>query len=265
MNPCPTSTGGLVFPARRRALASLFALALAIFSFAPASAQTAISPVTVADEPDEFATPQISDPFTGINHAIFRFNDGVYDLALRPFAHTYERVVPKPVQHGLTNFFTNLKFPVRFVSSVFQAKPKRAALETGKFVINSIWGLAGFMRASDSIPALTGVPGEDLGQTFGVWGMGPGPYLVIPVLGPSTLRDFVGFIGDAELSPINWLAIVPDSRYDTVWRATAQMIDVVNTLPGTVRTYDSLHDAAVDPYVSMRNGYIQYRAAAVKK
>ena len=164
-----------------------------------------------------------------------------------------------------TNFFTNLKFPVRFVSSVLQAKPKRAAQETGKFVINSIWGLAGFMRVSDSIPVLTGVPPEDLGQTFGVWGLGHGPYLVIPVLGPSTLRDFVGFVGDAELNPINWLAIDPVTRYDTVWRATAQTMDVVNTLPNTVRTYDSLHDAAVDPYVSMRNGYVQYRDAAVKK
>ena len=223
------------------------------------------APNRVDDDADEFAVPHVSDPFEPVNRVFFRFNDGLYAWVLRPFAHGYEKTVPAPARRGLANFFSNLKFPARFVSSVLQGKPGRAAKETGKFLLNSTVGLAGFVRVSDSVPALTNLPPEDLGQTFGVWGIGNGPYLVLPLIGPSTLRDTVGLVGDTELNPLNWQPIEEIPGYDWTWRGGAETLNIVNGMPDLVRTYDSLHQAAVDPYVAMRTGYIQFRDAAIKR
>lgn len=238
----------------------------ALAAILPAVQAQTPPPAAAADaEIDEFAVPHISDPLEPVNRAIFRFNDGLYAVVLRPFAHGYEKVVPAPARRGLANFFNNLKFPARFVSSVLQGKPGRAVKETEKFLLNTTVGLAGFVRVSDSVPALTNLPQEDLGQTFGVWGLGNGPYLVLPLLGPSSLRDTVGLVGDYELNPINWHPIEEIHGYDWTWRAGAQTVDLVNATPDLVRTYDSFHQAAVDPYVAMRTGYIQNRDAAIKK
>lgn len=231
----------------------------------PSAGSVAPAPNRVDDDADEFAVPHVSDPFESVNRVFFRFNDGLYAWVLRPFAHGYERTVPAPAQRGLANFFSNLKFPARFVSSLLQGKPARAAKETGKFLLNTTVGLAGFVRVSDSVPALTNLPPEDLGQTFGVWGIGNGPYLVLPLIGPSTLRDVVGLAGDTELNPISWHPIEEIHGYDWTWRGEAETVELVNAMPDLVRTYDSLHQAAVDPYVAMRTGYIQLRDAAIKK
>ncbi len=219
-----------------------------------------------SEETDEYAAPRVSDPLEPVNRALFRFNDGFYTHVLRPFAHGYERVVPSRVRQGLGNFFANLKFPVRFVSCVLQAKPGRAARETGKFLLNSTVGVAGLVRVSDSVPALEAVPSEDLGLAFGVWGVGAGPYLVLPFWGPSSLRDTVGLAGDAMLNPVNWSATERAVKgYDSTWRHSVQALDFANASPDQIRTYDSFKQAAVDPYISVRNGYLQHRAAAVKK
>ena len=236
-------------------------LALSLWA---ASAQAA--PPAASEEPDEYATPRVSDPLESMNRALFKFNDGFYAHLLRPFAHGYERVVPLPVRHGLGNFFDNIKFPVRFVSCVLQARPRRAAQETGKFLINTTVGVGGLARVSDTVPSLAAVPAEDVGQTFGVWGIGAGPYLVLPFLGPSSLRDTVGLAGNLMLNPLNWSAAERAvNGYDFTWRIGVAAVDFANQSPDQIRTYDSFKQAAVDPYVSVRNGYLQYRAAAVKK
>lgn len=240
-------------------LAALFAL-----SIWTASAQAA-NP-TAAEETDEYALARVSDPLEPMNRAFFRFNDGFYTHVLRPFAHGYERVVPSPVRRGIGNFFTNLKFPVRFVSSVLQAKPRRAAQETGKFLLNSTVGLAGLVRVSDSVPELSAVPAEDVGQTLGIWGLGAGPYLVLPFLGPSSLRDTVGLAGNALLNPVSWSATERTvTGYDSTWRYSLQAVDLMNSTPDQLRTYDSFKQSAVDPYISVRHGYLQHRAAAIKQ
>ena len=240
-----------------------FAALLALSAWAvPAQA----APLAAAGEVDDYAAPRVSDPFERVNRALFRFNDGFYIHLLRPFARGYERVVPSPVRRGLGNFFDNLKFPVRFVSSVLQVKLGRATRETGRFLLNSTAGVAGLVRVSDSVPALAAVPAEDVGQTMGVWGFGPGPYLVLPFLGPSSLRDAVGLAGDAFLNPLNWSRAERAIKHDpSAWRYGAQTLDLVNSCPDLIRTYDGFKQAAVDPYVSVRDGYLQYRAAAVKK
>lgn len=234
--------------------------------FAPSASCAPATPPATVEETDEFATPQVTDPLGPMNRALFKFNDGFYRHLLRPFAHGYERVVPAPARRGLGNFFDNIRFPMRFVSCVLQVRPKRAARETGKFLLNSTVGVAGLVRVSDSVPALANVPPEDTGQAFGRWGIGAGPYLVLPFLGPNSLRDTVGLAGDIMLNPLNWSATEHAAKdYDFKWRLGLSAVDFMNASPDQMRVYDSFRKSAVDPYTAVRNGYLQYRAAAVKK
>ena len=224
------------------------------------------SPVApTAEEPDEFALPPVSDPLETMNRAIMAFNDQTYRLVLRPVSHGYVAITPTPVRRGLDNFFTNLNFPDRLVSDLLQGQPKRAAQETGKFLINSTVGLLGLFRVSDQVPALVGVHPGDLGETFGVWGLGQGPFLMLPVLGPSTLRDSIGQVGDWELNPVGWYVFHKIHGYSWEWTGSGQLVFFIDTLPGLVKNYDSLHQAAVDPYIALRNAYLQYRSAPVPK
>jgi phospholipid-binding lipoprotein MlaA len=218
-----------------------------------------------ADEPDEFAPVQVSDPLAPLNRAVFKFNDGLYAVVLRPVARGYERATPPPVQRGLTNFYDNLRFPIRFVGDVLAGRPKRAAQETGKFLVNTTAGFAGLVNVSDSVPALKDVPPGGLGTAFAAWGLGHGPYLVLPVLGPSSVRDGIGLAGDIWLIPTNWRAFERLDGYDWWWRTAIQTTDTVQSAPGFLKTYDAFLKSAVDPYLAVRNGYLQYRDAAVKK
>jgi phospholipid-binding lipoprotein MlaA len=219
----------------------------------------------VVGEMDEYAVVQISDPFEPVNRAIFGFNDGLYDYVFRPVAKGYTTVVPKPARHGIRNFFDNIRFPIRFVNSALQGKFKRAGLETGKFAVNTVAGLGGFIRVSDDVPALAQIPREDTGQTFGVWGIGKGPYLVLPVFGPGTARDTVGFVGDYFLNPLNWNLRENIEWYTWEVETGVTVVNVVNTIPDLLATYDAPRKDAIDPYLAVRNAYVQYREAAVKQ
>jgi len=241
-------------------LTLLFLAAIAAIAAAPARAAT-----SAADEPDEFAVKPVSDPLAPLNRAVFKFNDGLYAVVLRPVAHGYERATPPPVQHGLSNFFDNLRFPIRFVGDVLAGRPKRAAQETGKFLVNTTAGFAGLVNVSDSVPALKDVPPGGLGTAFAAWGLGHGPYLVLPVFGPSSVRDGIGLAGDIALIPTNWRAFEHLDGYSWWWRTTIQTTDTVQSSPGFLKTYDDFLKSAVDPYLAVRNGYLQYRDAAVKK
>src|SRR5258708_2796084 len=224
---------------------------------APFLAET--PPAQEAEDSRTDPAPVVNDPIHGANRAIFRFNDKAYTYVAKPVAHGYERVVPKTARVGISNFFENLKFPVRFVGSLLQAKVKRASQEVEKFAINTTAGVAGFMRMSDKFPSLVDVPEEDIGQAFGSWGIGHGPYIVLPLLGPKSTRDFVGAIGDGLLNPIDWLNLAG---------AAVIPIDVVDTtsgLPEKMDVYDKMTKDAVDPYVAARNAYISHRNAEVAR
>jgi phospholipid-binding lipoprotein MlaA len=221
----------------------------------------------VGDDFSNVAVQKVDDPLLPFNRTVFNFNDKITNIAIRPFAHGYVMVVPLKVRTGLTNFFDNLQYPVRFVNSVLQGKITRSAQETGKFLINSTAGLAGFIRVSDHISGLVGIPASDFGQTLGVWGIPPGPYLVVPLLGPSDCRDLVGFAGDYVISPLDWhtlglihCAYIPDAA-SLALSATRY----INGLPKAIEDYDQLKSGAVDPYVALRDAYLSYRAAQIKK
>jgi phospholipid-binding lipoprotein MlaA len=219
---------------------------------------------------DDFANVQVqkvNDPLQGFNRSMFGFNDKITTYALRPVAHGYALIVPLPARTSISNFFDNLQFPVRFVNSVLQGKLQRSAQETGKFVFNSTFGIGGLFRVSDHVSGLADIPPEDFGQTLSVWGVPPGPYLVIPLLGPSDCRDAVGFAVDWAITPLDWhpLGVV---RWTVLGDAASFGLSAtryLNGLPKAVEAYDQLKAEAVDPYIAMRDGYLSYRAAQVKK
>ncbi|MEM7674195.1 MAG: VacJ family lipoprotein [Verrucomicrobiota bacterium] len=209
-----------------------------------------------ADFEDDYV--EVSDPLEPVNRAVFAFNDKAYDWVLEPIASGYKKVTPEPVRKGIGNFFENLAFPIRLVNSALQGKFGRAGQETGKFFVNTTVGVFGFIKVSDDIDGLADVPSEDLGQTLGVWGVPNGPYLVIPILGPSTIRDAVGSIGDPYLHPYAWTEHVWDDwEWEIEW--SLQTIELINDSPDLIERYEMIEEIAVDPYISMRDAYFQNR------
>lgn len=228
---------------------------------------TVPAPPTPAEDEDEFgeygdyAVTQVADPFERFNRTIYKFNGTTYHFVFQPVSRVYTTVVPTKARKGLGSFFENLAFPLRFVSSLLQGKIDRSAAETAKFLLNSTIGLGGFIKVSDNVPELR-VPDEDLGQTFGAWGIKQGPYIVIPILGPSSVRDAVGRIGAYPLNPLRW-----EFADSLDWRVRdgLPVLEIVNGMPETLENLDRVTRSAVDPYVAVRNGYMQYREAEVKK
>jgi phospholipid-binding lipoprotein MlaA len=197
------------------------------------------------------------DPFEGFNRAMFSFNDAAFRYVLTPVGRGYDAVVPDLAQKGIGNFFYNLGAPARMVSALLQGKPKLAGQELGGFLANSTVGIGGLLRPSDEIFEEP-LPEEDLGQTFGSWGIEQGPYLVLPLLGPTTLRDGVGRVGEIWLSPYHYMK-------DEDLTYSLRLLELTNELPGLSEQYEDMREASVDPYTALRDAYLKYRAQAVSQ
>ena len=250
----------------------IFAFVLCLSSCAVSGNRSAaksdpVAPAAAAGNLAEVPVQKVNDPLERFNRTMFRFNDGLYTHVLRPVAHGYVLIVPRPARTGLSNFFDNLQFPVRFINSVLQGKITRSAQETWKFIFNSTAGIGGLFRVSDHLQGLADVPAEDFGLTLGVWGIAAGPYIVVPVLGPSDCRDLVGFAGDYAMSPLSWYAfgIIHHEFISNAVSIALSGTRYVNALPKAMEDYDQLKLAAVDPYIAMRDAYLSYRAAQMKK
>jgi phospholipid-binding lipoprotein MlaA len=206
-----------------------------------------------ADEPQEI----VPDPLEPMNRAFFHFNDKLYFWFLKPVATGYKVVVPQPVRISVRNFFHNATFPVRFVNCLFQAKIEDAGVELSRFVVNTFVGLAGFVDVATELNLKR--QEEDLGQTLGSYGVGPGIYINWPILGPSSLRDTVGLVGDAFLDPLNY--VIPRTKY----RMSVKTYNGVNKTSLTIGDYEDLKRSALDPYVATRDAYFQYRRNKIKE
>ena len=247
----------------------------------PAPAHSSL-PSTQSDEPlDPFARADEGageeyDPWEPMNANIFEFNLKLDRFVLKPVAKGYDFVLPDLVQVGVSNIFSNLRFAPRFLNNVFQGKVKGAGIEVGRFLINSTAGLAGFFDLARKVDLVT--PEEDFGQTLGFYGVKPGPYLVLPFLPPFTVRDFVGFVGDVFLNPINWLVapIIEVNNIPSVIarhnRLTASLIqtgsrvgEVINERSRNLEKFQGVEEATLDLYTAVRNAYLQKRAQAVRE
>jgi len=234
-------------------------LAQADASASKVSGDTELSAEMMDDMADlDESHVSIADPLEPVNRFFFHFNDKLYFWVLKPAAKGYSAVVPEPARKGVKNFFNNLSFPVRFVNCVLQGKFEGAGYEFGRFMINSTIGLAGFMdRATNQfeMPEYD----EDLGQTFGSYGIGHGFFLNLPFLGPSSLTDTIGSAGDYFLEPLNYLEL--ETKYDLSITA----FETVNKTSLRIGEYEDLKKSALDPYVAYRDAYFQYRQSQIKK
>ncbi len=200
----------------------------------------------------------IADPLEPFNRAMFHFNDKLYFWVLKPVAQGYGAVVPKAVRSGVKNFFSNIASPIRIVNCALQANFSCTAREIGRFAINTVWGIGGFLDfASDNAIKLP-KQDADFGQTLGVYGIGQGFYIHWPIFGPSSPRDTVGMIGDMFLHPVTYLD-------DSLVATGIRTYEKVNAVSLSIGDYESLKEAAVDPYVSIRDAYVQYRWNMVRE
>ena len=195
---------------------------------------------TPADDP--------SDPLEPVNRAIFTFNLKADKYVARPVAKAYVKVVPSPVRSSVTNFFDNLTYPTVIVNDLLQAKFVQGASDTGRFLFNTTVGLGGLMDPASWI-GLT-ANNEDFGQTFGKWGFGPGWYLMLPLLGPASNRDFVGRGFDATTNPLSYA--------DGDLSLALGLLDIVDTRARLLPA-DGVLEQQFDAYIFVRTAYLQRR------
>ena len=218
-----------------------------------------IPPAPIESE-EEVGT--IPDPIESVNRAFFTFNDRLYFWALKPVASGYKTVTPELVRVCVRNFFSHVTTPVRLVNCLLQADVKCAGIETARFFLNTVVGFAGFFDS-----AKTGFNLEkqdrDFGQTLGIWGMSPVFYIDLPIIGPSSLRDFLGFLVDLSLDPRTYLAIY----FATIGYANTGgwLLDKVNEASLSLGQYEDFKKAALDPYIALREAYSQNRQSKIKK
>jgi phospholipid-binding lipoprotein MlaA len=239
------------------------------------------------EAPDEFFDPfakkddvvagEESDPWEGLNSAVFEFNRKFDKYILKPVAKVYDKVVPDALEKGISNFFHNARVGPRLINNILQLKIKGAGIEIGRLLINSTLGLAGFFDPAKNWFDLT-TPDEDTGQTLGAYGVPPGPYLVLPLLPPLTVRDFFGLILDFGADPINyfvfptfevddWPSAVAHKNRDTttILQFGTRVEEIVNDRSLNLEKYQGVEEATVDLYAAVRNAYLQKRAKAISE
>lgn len=202
------------------------------------------------------ATQGNKDPLEGMNRGIYKFNDTADKAVIKPIAGAYKAVVPSPLRTGVNNFFTNLGTVVTIINDLLQFKLSQAMDDTGRFAINTTFGIAGLIDVAsmDNIEKHN----EDFGQTLGHWGWKDSTYIVLPFLGPSTLRDTGGLVVDsAFFDPIYYVEDVPA-------RNTALAVKFVDRRSQYLPASDLLDDAALDPYAFMRDAYLQRRTNQIE-
>lgn len=191
------------------------------------------------------------DSLESYNRAMFAFNDAVDKAVFKPVAKVYRRVLPEPVVVSVGNFFSNLNDVVVLLNDLLQFKLQLAAMDSSRLVFNTTFGVAGLFDVASRMDLPKHY--EDFGQTLGYWGVGNGYYLVLPLLGPSTVRDGFGLIGDFYVNPVRW-AVDSDVASWGLWG-----LNLVNRRSGLLRIERALADDQIDAYAFQRSAYLQQR------
>lgn len=194
------------------------------------------------------------DPLEGFNRAVFKFNDGLDKVALKPAAKAYKAVLPSFVQTGVSNFFGNISDLWTGFNQVLQGKGSEGANDFTRVVINSTVGVVGLF----DVASKTGLPKhqEDFGQTLGKWGVAPGPYIMLPLFGPSTMRDTVAL-------PVDWEGDLWSYKDPTDVRNIGTVIRVIDKRAQLLDSSNLLEEASLDRYQFLRDGYLQQRRSKV--
>lgn len=214
---------------------------------------------------DEFEAEEIYDPFSGYNRVMTSFNDKAYIYVLKPVANGYKAVLHVEIRESVRNFFNNLYFPMRFTNNLLQGKFCNSYEEGGRFVINTTVGVFGLFDPAKNYFELEAHE-EDFGQTLGFYGVGSGPHLVLPLLGPSNIRDAISLYPDSLLSPIDysqrgcWTLTDTSAEY-----IAAKSLENINYISLNIDRYDKMKKDAVDLYPYLRDVYEQYRDKQIKE
>jgi phospholipid-binding lipoprotein MlaA len=191
-----------------------------------------------------------SDPWQAANKPIFAMNDAIDSVLFKPLAKGYNAVTPKPIQAGVTNFFSNLNEIDNAINNLFQGKPKQFATSIGRLTVNSTIGIAGIFDVA-SYMGLTHSP-EDFGQTMGAFGAGAGPYIILPLLGSSSVRDIPGRVLSIYLNPLAWLD-------DVSFRNIMVGVNAVDTRSNLLAKEDIASEISKDKYSLYRDAYLEER------
>jgi phospholipid-binding lipoprotein MlaA len=231
-------------------LAACLGLAVSVSACAPRP------PETDADALADYHA--INDPLEPTNRVFYAVNNGLDTVVLRPIALAYQYVVPEPVRTGVHNVLSNLGTPVLLSNDLLQGKPQNAGNTAVRFLINTTAGLVGVFDVAETV----GYPKHesDFGITLALWGVADGPFLFLPVLGPSDPRDAAGFGVDIALDPFTWVgkgAVVTDLGY------TRFGITAVDARTGALDAVDQINKTALDPYATFRSLYRQHRASQI--
>lgn len=195
-----------------------------------------------------------ADPLEPLNRVMFDFNEATDRVVMKPAAEAYVAVTPVPVRKGINNFFGNLQDMVSFVNDLLQGKGAKAANDFTRVALNSTFGLLGLLDIASEAGIERGE--EDFGQTLGAWGVGPGPYLVLPFFGPSDVRDGIGLAVDTLTHPNGQVESVAE-------RNTASALRLLNARANLLSTEKLLEQAALDKYTFLRGAYLQRRQSLV--
>ncbi len=215
----------------------------------------------VNTEPDDFETSQVEDeiydPIEPINRAIFSFNNVADRVILEPVAKGYKKL-PSPVQSSISNFLSNLRTPLVVVNQILQGQGENAVQSTGRFLVNSTVGVFGLIDVAEKIGLEE--KEEDFGQTLATWGIGDGFYIVLPLFGPSNLRDTTGMVMTMMTDPINAYAVSEGEAWIVPMRTATNAVDQRSKIIDEV---NALRDNSVDYYAAVRSSYYQNRKAAI--
>jgi phospholipid-binding lipoprotein MlaA len=198
-----------------------------------------------------------NDPYEAQNRKLFELNQSLDKNFMLPVAKGYVAVVPEPARDGIHNFVVNLDVPVTFANDVLQGEANRAGETFGRFAVNSTIGIGGLI----DVAAKIGIPEHkaDFGETLAVYGVGEGPYLVLPLIGPSNPRDAAGYAVDVALNPWTWISW----RSSTFFKLGEDSLHIVDERSRNIETLDELERSSVDLYATLRSLYRQHRAAEI--
>ncbi len=233
-----------------------------LFIFSPLSFPRLVGAQIFSNQEQSVATPpdaveqKVWDPLERSNRKVFSFNDLLYTDVVKPLTVVYDQL-PPPARKVFHNGFQNLDAPSRVVNLVLQGKPHRAGEEMERFVINSTLGVGGMFDIAQNTFGVH-ERDADFGQTLGTWCVAPGPYLVVPVLGPSNTRDLTGLAADSFMDPLYW---VPGPFWLTY---PVDFVKYVNKASEHIDQYETMKKGSLDPYVAMRNAYMQHREEMIR-